>query len=100
MPKVLRKDEGQPLRDEMRRQGLTLDQLAEKTRAVDPGGRGVSPATIGRLTGTGRTARKRCELHTAWLIAEGLDWQIHRGFRMPPPSTVTEERSRSDAEED
>ncbi|MGW0552317.1 XRE family transcriptional regulator [Streptomyces altiplanensis] len=100
MPKLLRKGEGQPIRDEMTRQGLTLDELAEKTRKVDPDGRGVSPATIGRLTGKGRTARDRCELHTAWLITEGLDARIHRLFSMPTHSTATVERSRAHAEED
>ncbi len=100
MPKVLRKGEGQPLRDEMKRQGLTLDELSDKTKAVDPEGRGVSPATIGRLTGRGRTARDRCELHTAWLITQGLDARMHALFAMPTPSTVTEERSSSDAEEE
>lgn len=100
MPKLLRKGDGQPLRDEMTRQGLTLDSLSEKTRAVDPDGRGVSPATIGRLTGRGRTARDRCELHTAWLITEGLDARMHRLFSMPTHSTATVERSSSDAEEE
>ncbi|MEU2180273.1 XRE family transcriptional regulator [Streptomyces thermolilacinus] len=99
MPKLLRKSDGQPLRDEMRRQGLTLDELAEKTRRVDPAGRGVSTATIGRLTGTGRTARERCELNTAWLIAEGLDARMHHLFSMPTDSTSTVERSRPDAED-
>ncbi|ROQ69218.1 hypothetical protein EDD93_3715 [Streptomyces sp. 840.1] len=100
MPKLLRKGEGQPLRDEMKRQELTLDELAEKTKTVDPEGRGVSPATIGRLTGRGRTARDRCELHTAWLITEGLDARMHALFSMPPHSTATVERSTSDAEEE
>jgi hypothetical protein len=100
MPKLLRKGDGQPLRDEMKRQGLTGPELSEKTKKVDPAGRGVSPATIGRLTGKGRTARDRCELNTAWLIAEGLDWPIHRGFSMPTHSTATVERSRADAEEE
>ncbi|MEU2135328.1 XRE family transcriptional regulator [Streptomyces sp. NPDC018352] len=100
MPKLLRKGDGQPLRAEMKRQGLTLDELSEKTRKVDPEGRGVSPATIGRLTGQGRTARNRCELNTAWLITEGLDARMHALFSMPTPSIVTEERSRIDAEEE
>ncbi|MFE5628433.1 XRE family transcriptional regulator [Streptomyces sp. NPDC056543] len=100
MPKLHRKDEGRPLRDEIKRQGLTLDQLAEKTREVDPEGRGVSPATIGRLTSQGRSARKRCELHTAWLITDVIDRPIQRYFCMPTHSTATVERSRSDAEED
>ena len=100
MPKLLRKGDGQPLRDEMKRQGLSLDGLSARTRQVDPEGRGVSPATIGRLTGQGRTARARCELSTAWLITEGLNARIHALFSMPTHSTVTEERSRIDAEEE
>ncbi|MCA1220513.1 XRE family transcriptional regulator [Streptomyces sp. 8L] len=85
MPKVHRKAHGQPLRDEMRRQGLSGPGLAEKTREVDPTGRGVSAATIGRIAGRGSTARERCELSTAWLIAEVLDAPIHRLFSLPPP---------------
>ncbi|MFE2930671.1 XRE family transcriptional regulator [Streptomyces sp. NPDC087769] len=100
MPKLFRKGDGQPLRDEMKRQGLSLDGLSARTRQVDPEGRGVSPAAIGRLTGRGRTARDRCELNTAWLITEGLDARMHALFSMPTPSTVTEERSRIDAEEE
>ncbi|MFC8491836.1 XRE family transcriptional regulator [Streptomyces sp. NPDC057235] len=100
MPKLLRKSEGQPLRDEIKRQGLTLEELSEKTRAVDPEGRGVSLATIGRLTTTGRSARDRCELATAWLITDVLNSPIQRYFDMPTHSTSTVERSRSDAEED
>ncbi|MFE4535628.1 XRE family transcriptional regulator [Streptomyces scopuliridis] len=100
MPKVFRKGDGQPLRDEMERQGLSGPELADKTKRVDPEGRGVSAATIGRVAGKGRTARDRCELSTAWLITEGLDARIHRLFRMPSRSTMTIERSRSDAEEE
>lgn len=100
MPKLIRKGDGQPLRDEMTRQGLTLDELAEKTREVDPAGRGVSLATIGRITGKGRTARDRCELSTAWLITEVIDRPIQRYFVMPTHSTATVERSRPDAEEE
>ncbi|WP_432147897.1 XRE family transcriptional regulator [Streptomyces sp. bgisy029] len=101
MPKVLRNDEGRPLRNAMKRQQLTLDELSEKTKAVDPEGRGVSPATIGRLTGRGTTARERTELRTAWLITEALDDRMHALFsRMPTHSTATVERSSSDAEEE
>ncbi|MFE5996713.1 XRE family transcriptional regulator [Streptomyces sp. NPDC056454] len=101
MPKVLRNDEGQPLRNAMKRQQLTLDELSEKTKAVDPEGRGVSPATIARLTGRGSTARERTELRTAWLITEALDDRMHALFsRMPSHSTATVERSSSDADEE
>lgn len=100
MPKLLRKGEGQPLRDAMSAAGLSQAELAEKTRLVDPAGRGVSRAAIGRLAGKGHTARDPCELRTAWLIAEGLEAPLQHLFSMPTHSTVTEERSRSDAEED
>ncbi|MEU5979425.1 XRE family transcriptional regulator [Streptomyces sp. NPDC047315] len=100
MPKLFRKSEGQPIRTEMERQGLSLGRLSELTREVDPEGRGVSPAAIGRIAGTGRTAHPQCELRTAWLIAEGLDARLHRLFAMPSRSTLTVERSRVDAEEE
>ncbi|GAA2946599.1 MULTISPECIES: XRE family transcriptional regulator [Streptomyces] len=101
MPKVLRVSDGQPLRDALKRQQLTLDELSEKTKQVDPEGRGVSPATIARLTGRGTTARERAELRTAWLITEALDDRMHKLFsRMPTHSTATVERSSSDAEEE
>ncbi|GGW41055.1 hypothetical protein GCM10010381_27350 [Streptomyces xantholiticus] len=100
MPKVLRKSEGRPIRDEMDRQGLTLEELSEMTRRVDPEGRGVSPKTIGRLVSRGRSGRNPCELRTAWLIVEAMDWQMHRGFSMPSPSISNPERSTPNAEDD
>lgn len=100
MPKLLRKSEGQPIRTEMERQGLTLGRLSELTRTVDPEGRGVSPAAIGRIAGSGASAHPQCELRTAWLIAEGLDARIHALFAMPTRSTPTVERSSPDAEEE
>lgn len=99
MPKLLRKDAGQPIREAMETRGLSTRKLAEKTRTVDPEGRGVSRATIGILAGRGKSSRDSFELHTCWLVALGLDWRIHQLFSMPPRSTVTVERSRSDAEE-
>lgn len=86
MSKLLRKGEGQQIRDEMKRQKLTLDELAEKTRQVDPTGRGVSTATIGRLTGTGRSGRDRCELNTARLVTRALDTSLNELFNAPAPS--------------
>ncbi|MFB7711650.1 XRE family transcriptional regulator [Streptomyces sp. NPDC056105] len=100
MPKLLRKSEGQPLRTAMESAGLSGPDLAEATRRVDPDGKGVSPATVGRLAGQGKTARNACELKTAWVIAEALDEPLQRLFSMPTRSTVTVERSRSDAEEE
>lgn len=104
MPKVNRKGDGQPLRDAMARAGLTGPELAKATKATDPRGRGISPATIGRITGRGRTARDRCELDTAWVIAEALHRRTNAPlqdlFTMPTHSTVTVERSTPDAEEE
>lgn len=103
MPKLHRKGEGQPLRDAMDRAGLTIEALAEATKEADPAGKGVAPATVGRLTSRGKSARDRCELDTAWFVAEALHQRTNAPlqdlFAMPPGSTSTVERSRSDAEE-
>jgi len=96
MPKLLRKGGGQPIRDAMKRAGLTGPALAAATRKIDPASRGVSTSTIGRLTGTGRSARDRCELGTAWLIAEALHLRtnapLQELFGIPTDSTLTIER--------
>lgn len=104
MPKLHRKRDGQPLRDAMVRAGLSGPELAEATKEVDPTGRGVSPATVGRITGQGKTARQRCELDTAWFVAEALHRRTNAPlqdlFAMPSPSTSNIERSTPDAEEE
>ncbi|RMB85587.1 XRE family transcriptional regulator [Streptomyces shenzhenensis] len=104
MPKLHRKLDGKPLRDAMARAGLSIPQLAEATRQVDPVGKGVSAATVGRVAGRGKTARTPCELRTAWLITEALHQEVVTPlqdlFAMPSASTSTVERSRSDAEEE
>ncbi|MFD5697516.1 XRE family transcriptional regulator [Streptomyces lasiicapitis] len=104
MPKLSRKGEGKPLREAMERAGLSGPELAEATRAVDPTGRGISSATVGRLTSRGKTARDNCELVTAWLVTEALHRRTNAPlqdlFSMPSRSTTTVERSRSDAEEE
>lgn len=104
MPKLHRKDDGRPIRAAMGRAGLTIPQLAEATRKVDPAGKGVSPATVGRLAGQGKTARDKCELKTAWFVAEALHEETNAPlqdlFAMPTPSTSTVERSTPHAEEE
>jgi hypothetical protein len=104
MPKLSRKGEGQPLRAAMARAGLTGPELAEATKEVDPTGKGVAPSTVGRIAGRGKTARDRCELETAWFVAEALHRRTNAPlqdlFSIPSHSTSTIERSRSDAEED
>lgn len=104
MPKLHRKDDGRPIRDAMARAGLSIPQLAKATRRVDPAGKGVSAATVGRLAGQGKTAREHCELRTAWIIAAALHQEVVTPlqdlFAMPTDSTSIIERSRSDAEEE
>lgn len=104
MPKLHRKADGKPLRDAMARAGLSIPQLAKATRRVDPAGKGVSPATVGRLAGQGKTARDSCEWTTAWFVAEALHKETNAPlqdlFAMPTPSTSNIERSTPDAEED
>ena len=104
MPKLHRKGEGKPLREAMERAGLSGPELAEATKEVDPTGKGISPATVGRLAGRGKTSRDPCEWTTAWFVAEALHRKTNAPlqdlFSMPPHSTSTIERSRSDAEED
>lgn len=99
MTTLIRKGDGRPIRDAMSAAGLSGPQLAEETKRVDPTGHGVSAATIGRLTGTGKTAREKCRLHNAWYIAEAMDIPLHRLFSMPTPSTATVERSTPHAED-
>ncbi|GAA3851734.1 hypothetical protein GCM10023084_02450 [Streptomyces lacrimifluminis] len=105
MPKLHRKGEGKPLRDAMERADLTIEELAEATKTVDPDGKGVSPATVGRLTSRGTSARERCEEKTAWFVAVVLHSKTNAPlqdlfdppFFIPSHSTSTVERSRSDA---
>lgn len=104
MPKLHRKDDGRPIRAAMARAGLSIPQLAEATKRVDPAGKGVSQATVGHLAGQGKTARDRCELSTAWLVAEALHQETNAPlqdlFAMPTPSTSNIERSTPDADEE
>jgi hypothetical protein len=101
MPKLSRKGEGKPLREAMQRAGLTGPGLAEATKEVDPMGKGVAPSTVGRIAGRGKTAGSTCQLKTAWFVAEALHRRTNAPlqdlFSMPPHSTSTVERSRSDA---
>ena len=106
MTHLFRKGDGQPIRDAMHAAGLSGPRLAEATKVTDPEGRGISAAAIGRIAGRGQTARDRCTLRAAWLIADALDAPLQRLFSRTPPSffspsdsTSTVERSRSDAHE-
>lgn len=97
MSHLIRKGKGQPIRDAMKRAKLSGPGLAEAIKRSDPTGKGISAAAVGRIAGKGQTASDRCRLRTAWLIAEALDAPLQQLFSMPAASTVTVERSRSDA---
>lgn len=92
MTNLLRKGEGKPIRDAMKRRGLASSALADATRAVDVTGRGISGATVRKLTGRGETAVDTCRPRTAWLIAAALDERLHALFDLPGVSTDTVER--------
>ncbi|RAJ70198.1 hypothetical protein K378_01363 [Streptomyces sp. Amel2xB2] len=100
MPELLRKGDGQPIRTAMHRAGLTGPALAEATKHVDDTGKGISPATVGKLSGTGKSARGTTRLRTAWLMATALRTPLQELFYLPGVSPVTEERSTSDGSED
>lgn len=107
MTDVFRKGDGEPIRDAMRAAGLSGPRLAEATKRVDPEGKGISPAAVGKITGQGKSAADKCRLRSAWLIAdalesEGADAPLQRlfsRFPMPSDSTSTVERSSPDAHE-
>lgn len=92
MTDLIRKGKGKPLRAAMERTGLTQAELAAKTKAVDIRGRGVSAATVIKVTGRGKTAAEKCRLRTAWLIATALGDPLQKHFDMPSVSTDTVER--------
>lgn len=89
----------------MERAHLTIEELAEATKDVDPDGKGISAATVGRLTSRGKSARNRCEEFTAWVVAAALHRRTNAPlqdlfdppFFMPTDSTSTSERSNPDA---
>ncbi|MGW2985422.1 XRE family transcriptional regulator [Streptomyces goshikiensis] len=92
MTQLLRKSDGRPIRDAMKRRGMSGAALAEATKGIDIAGRGISACTVHRMAGRGRYAGDSCRLRTAWLIAAALDEPLQRLFDMPSVSTETEER--------
>ena len=94
MTDLVRKDEGKPLRDAMKRHGVTQAELAARTREVDVRGQGVSVATVAKVTGSGKTSVDRCRLRTGWLITSAMDEPLQQHFDMPSVSTDTVERCK------
>jgi hypothetical protein len=93
MSRLHRKSNGRPIREAMTSAGLSIPRLAAATKVVDPLGRGVSRSAIGVLVSQGKSARDRCRLRTAWLIADALATPLQALFDMPEASTSTKERS-------
>lgn len=83
MTNPVRKDNGKPLRDAMKRHGLTQAGLAARTRQLDERGRGVSLGTIVKITGSGRWASDECRPRTARLIVAALDVPLDTLFSCP-----------------
>lgn len=92
MTDLIRKGDGQPLRDAMKRHGLTQAALAAKTKEVDASGKGVSLGTVIKVTGRGKYAAARCRERTAQLIAAALREPLDDHFLTPSVSTDTVER--------
>ncbi|MDX2760787.1 XRE family transcriptional regulator [Streptomyces europaeiscabiei] len=92
MTDLIRKAKGQPLRDAMKRSGLTQAELAAKTKAIDVRGKGVSLGAVVKVTGQGETASDTCRFRTAWLITAAMDEPLQDHFDMPSVSTDTVER--------
>lgn len=100
MTHLLRKDHGKPIRAAMERRGLTGEKLAKATKEADAAGRGISLATVSKITGRGETAVDKCRLRTAWLMATVLREPLQDLFDMPSVSTATVERSSPNGDSD
>jgi hypothetical protein len=98
MSHLIRKGKGQPLRAAMKRHGLTAPQLAKATKRVDVTGRGISTATVYKLTDM--DGSDECRLRTAWLATTAMDEPLQRHFDMPSVSTDTVERFTPHGEQD
>lgn len=68
-----RLEKGAPLRAAIRAAGLDIPHLAARTKELDPTGKGLSPAYVGFIVGTGKTAREDCSERAAELIAQALN---------------------------
>lgn len=68
----------------MARAGLTIDQLAAKTREADPAGWGLKPSTIGHMVATGKSGRERFTDRSCDLVARALNEPITDLFSSTP----------------
>jgi hypothetical protein len=68
-------NDGQALKDAMAAAGVGMQALADRTKAKDPDGKGVSLALVGFLTqdkDRSRHARETCSVESAALIEDAL----------------------------
>lgn len=85
---MYRRDRGRPIREAIQRAGLSIPRLAERTREIDPEGKGLSQALIGFYTSTGASGRESISDHAAELLAAGVNSPTEELFSdhpSPPP---------------
>lgn len=73
-----RLDNGQPIRHAMRNAGLSIESLAEKTKAID--GYGISPSAIGHMVSQGASGRSTFRDRSCNLVAKALDKPVTELF--------------------
>ena len=79
-----RRDNGQPIRNAMREAELSIERLAEKTKAID--GYGVSHSTIGHMVSQGTSGRNKFHDRSCDLVAKALDKPIEELFNDAAPT--------------
>lgn len=79
---------GRPIRIAIQRAGLSIPKLAERTKEIDPEGKGLSQALIGFYTSTGASGRETASDRTVTLMAAGLNSPTEELFsdHPTPPS--------------
>ncbi|MGW1015648.1 XRE family transcriptional regulator [Streptomyces niveus] len=85
---MYRRNGGQPIRDAIKRAGLSIPRLAARTKEIDPDDRGLSQALVGFYVSDGASGRESVSTRTAELMAAGLDSPIEElfGDQPDPPS--------------
>jgi hypothetical protein len=85
---MYRRNGGQPIRDAIKRAGLSIPRLAARTKEIDPEERGLSQALVGFYVSEGASGRESATARTVELMAAGLDSPIEElfGNHPDPPS--------------
>lgn len=81
-----RLDHGQPIREAMREAGLSIERLAEKTKAADPLGYGISRSAVGHMVSCGPSGRDEFKDRSCDLVARALDKPIEELFSATAPT--------------